>query len=185
MDKPRQFPAQETRVETGPIQFGDDWPGTFMRGKHAAHYAYVLERFMTTYKAKNFVDEMDLAVLKGLLYDLRSSSVSQPEDKIERANPSTEILGDVARSLKAHMIEKYHFLSQTTLFFVGFGQDDLHVFARNGEQWWKELEVSTGEPRPSRWRGYPVVWHYGVGEFRALGVIPHEPPPPSSASRGG
>lgn len=35
----RQFPAQEDRVETGAIQFGEDWPGFFLRGKHALFLA--------------------------------------------------------------------------------------------------------------------------------------------------
>jgi hypothetical protein len=28
----RRLPAQDERVETGPVQFGDDWPGLFIRG---------------------------------------------------------------------------------------------------------------------------------------------------------
>ncbi len=31
----RELPAVETRVETGPTQFGDDWPGVFIRGDTA------------------------------------------------------------------------------------------------------------------------------------------------------
>lgn len=31
----REFPTQEQRVETGPIQFGADWPGIFIRGDNA------------------------------------------------------------------------------------------------------------------------------------------------------
>lgn len=27
------------RVETGPVQFGDDWPGVFIRGDEALHMA--------------------------------------------------------------------------------------------------------------------------------------------------
>ena len=30
------------RIETGPIQFGDDWPGVFIRGDNAMHYAMLL-----------------------------------------------------------------------------------------------------------------------------------------------
>lgn len=29
-------PVEGGRVETGPIQFGDDWPGIFIRGGNAA-----------------------------------------------------------------------------------------------------------------------------------------------------
>lgn len=31
----RKLPAVEDRVETGAIQFGDDWPGLFIRGDNA------------------------------------------------------------------------------------------------------------------------------------------------------
>jgi hypothetical protein len=30
------------RVETGPVQFGHDWPGVFIRGDNALHHAYQL-----------------------------------------------------------------------------------------------------------------------------------------------
>jgi hypothetical protein len=32
---PQQLPQQEPRIETGAIQFGDDWPGLFIRGDEA------------------------------------------------------------------------------------------------------------------------------------------------------
>lgn len=35
-----KLPEQPERVETGIIQFGDDWPGHFMRGKHALIFNY-------------------------------------------------------------------------------------------------------------------------------------------------
>lgn len=38
----RRFPAQEKRVECGPIAFGNDWPGLFIRGDTAAFYAMYL-----------------------------------------------------------------------------------------------------------------------------------------------
>ena len=36
-------PDGQNRVETGPVQFGDDWPGVFIRGDHALALAYMLE----------------------------------------------------------------------------------------------------------------------------------------------
>lgn len=36
--------GQETRVETGPIQFGDDWPGVFIRGDTAIWWSIVLDQ---------------------------------------------------------------------------------------------------------------------------------------------
>jgi hypothetical protein len=34
-----ELPEGAPRVETGTVQFGDDWPGTFFRGDAAAYYA--------------------------------------------------------------------------------------------------------------------------------------------------
>jgi hypothetical protein len=31
----RKFAEEKERVETGPVQFGDDWPGYFIRGDNA------------------------------------------------------------------------------------------------------------------------------------------------------
>jgi len=42
----RQLPAQQERVETGPVQFGDDWPGAFIRGDHAGWYAMQIKRLL-------------------------------------------------------------------------------------------------------------------------------------------
>ena len=39
MNEIRQLPAQSDRVETGTVQFGDDWPGIFIRGDQAAYLA--------------------------------------------------------------------------------------------------------------------------------------------------
>ena len=36
---PRRVNSQGTRVETGAIQFGEDWPGLFVRGDDAAYFA--------------------------------------------------------------------------------------------------------------------------------------------------
>lgn len=38
----RKFPAVDERVETGAIQFGDDWPGLFIRGDNAMFAAHCL-----------------------------------------------------------------------------------------------------------------------------------------------
>jgi hypothetical protein len=38
----RKLPKTDRRVETGPVQFGDDWPGVFIRGDDTARYAMAL-----------------------------------------------------------------------------------------------------------------------------------------------
>jgi hypothetical protein len=47
MKQIRKLPNQKTRVETGPTQFGDDWPGLFVRGDDAFNIALQLENYMS------------------------------------------------------------------------------------------------------------------------------------------
>lgn len=44
MHEIRTLPAVETRVETGPIRFGEDWPGIFIRGDNAFALRLELEQ---------------------------------------------------------------------------------------------------------------------------------------------
>lgn len=37
------LPDGMQRMESGPVQFGDDWPGIFLRGDEALHLAYVID----------------------------------------------------------------------------------------------------------------------------------------------
>lgn len=65
----RQFAAEAERVETGAIRFGDDWPGVFIRGDNAFHFAMHLEAIL---KANAAAEPVSAAVLLGLVTDLRS-----------------------------------------------------------------------------------------------------------------
>ena len=38
----RELPSADPRVESGAVQFGDDWPGVFIRGDNAGYYAMSL-----------------------------------------------------------------------------------------------------------------------------------------------
>jgi len=74
----RSFPAAEPRVETGPIQFGDDWPGTFIRGDNAFAHAMNLQVALAALETSGDAGKLvfTIAGLKGLLSDLQSSRVS-------------------------------------------------------------------------------------------------------------
>lgn len=41
-------PASAARVETGAVQFGDDWPGLFIRGDDCMVLAATIERFFAS-----------------------------------------------------------------------------------------------------------------------------------------
>lgn len=43
----------DKRVETGAVQFNDDWPGLFIRGDNAAYYAMMLEMYLLGDGAKD------------------------------------------------------------------------------------------------------------------------------------
>jgi hypothetical protein len=44
MKKHQKIPLDGARPGTGPMQFGDDWPGVFIRGDDAIGYALALRR---------------------------------------------------------------------------------------------------------------------------------------------
>lgn len=71
------LPDKQQRLETGPVQFtyehGEtDWPGVFIRGDNAAHYALHLRRLLDSNEA---LDWVALAALQGLLSDLEGSRI--------------------------------------------------------------------------------------------------------------
>lgn len=65
----RQLPQQEKRVETGPVQFGDDWPGVFIRGDNAFGYMLSLKSLLEGVKncERNYLAEAQLEDLATLL----------------------------------------------------------------------------------------------------------------------
>jgi hypothetical protein len=60
----RFLPQQEERVETGAVQFGDDWPGLFIRGDDCMVLRIALESVKRHVAAMPGHDQ--LAVLQGL-----------------------------------------------------------------------------------------------------------------------
>lgn len=56
------------RPETGVMQFGNDWPGIFIRGDHASYYAHCID---------NIHDPISKFALLSLGTLLKSSNVNQ------------------------------------------------------------------------------------------------------------
>jgi hypothetical protein len=72
MSELTKVPALENggRPETGPMQFGDDWPGVFIRGDNALMgYAPAVERALYVLGPRDWVAK---AQLEGLLETLQS-----------------------------------------------------------------------------------------------------------------
>lgn len=62
------MPEGMTRPETGAMQFGDDWPGVFIRGDNAACYSMALDSLLS-----GNVEPMTAGILSGLNELLKSS----------------------------------------------------------------------------------------------------------------
>ena len=58
-------PENIERVETGSIQFDDDWPGVFIRGDNASYYCLIISQYLD--KVDNPLDKMVLKELCDLL----------------------------------------------------------------------------------------------------------------------
>jgi len=63
------------RPETGPMQFGDDWPGVFMRGDNAVTASILLLEALSKIQRTGVLDALELAQLHGLARDLGSADV--------------------------------------------------------------------------------------------------------------
>lgn len=72
MDNVRELPGQDARVETGVVQFGDDWPGIFIRGDNAFAYARHLRALID-----NPEDVFGIAAAAGLATLLESCIVGK------------------------------------------------------------------------------------------------------------
>lgn len=69
------LPHQDRRVESGTIQFGDDWPGVFIRGDQAAYLAMHLRD-----NIEGNVTPLSRAVLIGLYETLRGCVLGPAAD---------------------------------------------------------------------------------------------------------
>jgi hypothetical protein len=71
-----------SRPETGPMQFGDDWPGVFFRGDNAFHFAITLKSLIESLPKEAFVaaeQQIQKRVAEGLIETLLSCQVKAPE----------------------------------------------------------------------------------------------------------
>ena len=90
----REFPPQGKRVESGPVRFGDDWPGVFLRGDQSLFLATILRKVTRQHK----LGFLEHAAVEGLAETLEScdarSSVSFPcaEEKLARLRREIRIM---------------------------------------------------------------------------------------------
>lgn len=72
----QRLPAITERIETGPIQFGDDWPGVFIRGDRACSYAHALAEI-----AHQIEDPVSRLQVIALIEDLASCAAGPLQGK--------------------------------------------------------------------------------------------------------
>lgn len=71
-----KVPGVQERIETGPLQFGDDWPGVFIRGDNALADANMLEAALKYFPMTAETDTwIARRVIEGLISTLRSCRV--------------------------------------------------------------------------------------------------------------
>lgn len=64
----RVLPEQSERVETGPLRFGTDWPGLFIRGDDAGRHAWSLHCILERSDLEvNPIERIQLTALHNLL----------------------------------------------------------------------------------------------------------------------
>lgn len=70
------------RMESGAIQFGnDDWPGIFIRGDYALHYAFLLENLLKSLpEDRETIDVLAESILGCLVSELRSCAIQRKEN---------------------------------------------------------------------------------------------------------
>ena len=70
------------RAETGPMRFGEDWPGIFIRGDNAFYYATIVNRILSyDGEIAAIFDSLTVAGLMDLRDLLLSSDASLNNEK--------------------------------------------------------------------------------------------------------
>lgn len=97
MSNIRKLPAVIDRVESGTVQFGNDWPGVFLRGDYVGPMAMYLGRLLERLDALDRAEQMKIIGdpmiklnLKGLVKTLQNSDVRE-HDKHEACDCKHDI----------------------------------------------------------------------------------------------
>jgi len=75
MSDPIGYVRFSDRPETGPMQFGEDWPGYFIRGDNAVYLGMLLEGMLKDEMLEIGYPLLDATILRNLARDLQSSDV--------------------------------------------------------------------------------------------------------------
>jgi hypothetical protein len=74
-------PAEGGRVETGAVQFGDDWPGLFIRGDNAGWMAMQLRSLEGALERKDYHQaKWHFAQVEWLIDGVRNDVIVKPSE---------------------------------------------------------------------------------------------------------
>lgn len=112
MTEIRRLPAQQERVETGPVQFGDDWPGAFIRGDNAGWYAMQVGMLL---RQDLPLDPMLANELRNLQRDLGSSIVGPCQEMvatsaIDRVQATREAMRHLTPEQRRQVVDEFFVL---------------------------------------------------------------------------
>lgn len=79
------LPKTSERIESGPLQFGDDWPGVFIRGDSAGWYAMNLKMVIERLERKDYedIDVMMIHQLKQLKNELSGCIIGPAKEIVD------------------------------------------------------------------------------------------------------
>lgn len=91
-DKKKNHP-EHMRAETGPIQFGADWPGIFMRGDNAMYYAQQIKIILHYADKGQVPPPYMLSNLRGI-YETMMSCAGASGEGVCKIKPFMEAVED-------------------------------------------------------------------------------------------
>jgi hypothetical protein len=92
-------PKDLDRVETGPLQFDEDWPGVFIRGDNAGYYCMILRQYLD--KIDNPIDK---AVLEGLASTLESCIIGPAKEILDIPPKTLRMLDESIENFKKGIV---------------------------------------------------------------------------------
>lgn len=85
------------RPETGPMQFGDDWPGVFVRGDNASYCGFTVNQLLDAIAKEDWdtVKYLGSPIMSGCLrgvFSCRANDVDSGKLSVQRMKPIEQCL---------------------------------------------------------------------------------------------
>lgn len=90
------------RAETGPMRFGDDWSGVFVRGDDCAGCLVYLQTVLMGNTSLSAMDRMYLNAVVGIL-----SGSREPVEDVQQMKPIEECVVAPPRPLDGEFLERF------------------------------------------------------------------------------